>query len=79
MASLCFKSTLFQIEPGEDSETNPHRYGKQLARWLGDRLTGIAARSTEQTRDRAPDPTMPRESVSCSRLRRGSVDFGQVA
>ena len=41
MESLCFKSTLFQIEPGEDSETNPHRYGKQLARWLGDRLAGI--------------------------------------
>ena len=29
-----FKSTRFQIEPGEDNETNPRRYGRQLAHWL---------------------------------------------
>lgn len=29
-----FKSTKFQIEPGEDNETNPRRYGRQLALWL---------------------------------------------
>jgi hypothetical protein len=29
-----FKSTKFQIEPGENNETNPRRYGRQLALWL---------------------------------------------
>lgn len=29
-----FKSTLFQIEKGEDEETNPGCYGKQLGEWL---------------------------------------------
>ena len=33
-----FKSTLFEPEPGEDRETNPLRFGKQLAEWLRDRL-----------------------------------------
>lgn len=26
-----FKSTLFDIEPGEDKETNPGMYGRQFA------------------------------------------------
>lgn len=29
-----FRSTLFQVEPGEDAETNPGCYGRALARWL---------------------------------------------
>lgn len=29
-----FKSNLFEIEPGEDKETNPGCYGKILAEWL---------------------------------------------
>jgi hypothetical protein len=33
-----FKSTLFEIEPGEDKETNPRCYGKQLANWLRQKL-----------------------------------------
>lgn len=31
---LWFRSTLFEIEPGEDEETNPLCFGRQLARWL---------------------------------------------
>lgn len=33
-----FKSSLFDIEPGEDEETNPRIYGRQLALWLKTRL-----------------------------------------
>lgn len=33
-----FRSTQFEIEPGEDEETNPLCYGRQFARWLHDRL-----------------------------------------
>lgn len=33
-----FKSAKFQIEPGEDKETNPGLYGRQLALWLKTRL-----------------------------------------
>jgi len=33
-----FKSSLFAIEPDEDQETNPQRYGRQLAKWLGEKL-----------------------------------------
>lgn len=29
-----FKSSLFNIVPGEDKETNPYCYGKELAEWL---------------------------------------------
>lgn len=29
-----FTSTLFEVEPGEDEETNPRLYGRQLANWL---------------------------------------------
>jgi hypothetical protein len=28
----------FRIEPGEDQETNPGRYGRAFASWLADRL-----------------------------------------
>ncbi|MEW8542088.1 MAG: hypothetical protein AB2693_01015 [Candidatus Thiodiazotropha sp.] len=34
MNGYCFKSNLFEIEPGEDEKTNPNRFGKQLAHWL---------------------------------------------
>lgn len=33
-----FTSSLFTVEAGEDEETNPGRYGRQLARWLAERL-----------------------------------------
>ena len=33
-----FTSSLFQVEPGEDDQTNPGRYGRQLALWLAERL-----------------------------------------
>ena len=33
-----FRSTRFEIEPGEDDEINPGIYGKQLAAWLKARL-----------------------------------------
>jgi hypothetical protein len=36
--SFWFKSSLFEIEPGEDAEINPGIYGKQLAQWLAVRL-----------------------------------------
>ena len=33
-----FKSSRFEIEPGEDKEINPGVYGKQLADWLARKL-----------------------------------------
>jgi hypothetical protein len=33
-----FKSSKFEIEPGEDEEINPGIYGRQLAAWLKRRL-----------------------------------------
>ncbi|HTU65005.1 MAG TPA: hypothetical protein VMF52_03555 [Steroidobacteraceae bacterium] len=33
-----FRSTLFEIEPGEDGEINPGIYGRQLASWLRHKL-----------------------------------------
>jgi hypothetical protein len=33
-----FTSSLFEIEPGEDKETNPGCYGRQLAVWLRKQL-----------------------------------------
>jgi len=35
-----FASSLFDIEPGEDLETNPGMYGRQLSNWLRDQLEG---------------------------------------
>ena len=29
-----FKSSVFEAEPGEDEETNPRMYGRQVAEWL---------------------------------------------
>jgi len=39
MNGYWFKSSKFEIEPGEDEEINPGIYGRQLARWLKERLT----------------------------------------
>jgi hypothetical protein len=33
-----FRSPRFRVEPGEDADTNPGIYGRQLAAWLADRL-----------------------------------------
>jgi len=38
MSGYWFTSSLFQIEPGEDADTNPGCYGRQLAIWLKNRL-----------------------------------------
>jgi hypothetical protein len=38
MEGYWFKSSKFEIEPGEDEEINPRMYGRQLARWLKQRL-----------------------------------------
>jgi hypothetical protein len=37
---LWFRSGRFEIEPGEDAETNPGCYGKELAQWFRERLAG---------------------------------------
>lgn len=39
-----FKSSLFEAEIGEDEETNPRMYGRQLARWLRQRLLSLGYR-----------------------------------
>ena len=36
-----FKSSLFEVEPGEDEETNPRLYGRQLANWLRTRFLSL--------------------------------------
>ena len=36
--SYWFTSTMFSVEPGEDEETNPRMYGRQLAHWLRERF-----------------------------------------
>lgn len=33
-----FRSTRFRVEPGEDADTNPGVFGRQLAHWLAARL-----------------------------------------
>jgi hypothetical protein len=38
MSGYWFTSSLFKMEPGEDEEVNPGRYGRQLAVWLKKRL-----------------------------------------
>jgi hypothetical protein len=42
-----FRSTLFEVEPGEDEETNPLCFGRQLAHWLRERLVA-QGRSVEE-------------------------------
>lgn len=41
MTDFFFKTDLFAVEPGEDEETNPHRYGKQLSEWLRKKFEGL--------------------------------------
>ena len=36
-----FKTELFDVEAGEDEETNPGMYGRQLASWLRERLDDL--------------------------------------
>lgn len=36
-----FRSDLFSVEPGEDRETNPGIYGRQLATWLRGRFIAL--------------------------------------
>jgi hypothetical protein len=36
-----FKSSKFEIEPGEDNEINPGVYGRQLAVWLSEQFGGL--------------------------------------
>jgi hypothetical protein len=36
-----FKSSKFEIEPGEDEQINPGIYGRQLAAWLKSRLEDL--------------------------------------
>ena len=38
MEGYWFTSNLFSVEPGEDEEINPGRYGRQLALWLRTQL-----------------------------------------
>jgi len=40
MNGFWFKSDLFEIEKGEDEETNPQCYGKQLSSWLKEKFIG---------------------------------------
>jgi hypothetical protein len=40
MKGYWFTSLLFKIEPGEDGEINPGRYGRQLSIWLKKQLEG---------------------------------------
>ncbi len=35
---VTFQTDFFKPLPGEEEETNPGRYGKALAQWLGERL-----------------------------------------
>ena len=35
---IWIRSPRFTIDPGEDTATNPGRYGKQLAEWLREKL-----------------------------------------
>jgi hypothetical protein len=47
MSEFWFKSSLFKVEPGEDEETNPLRFGRQLAHWLAKSLGGAGYPETE--------------------------------
>lgn len=43
-----FRSTRFHVEPGEDDDTNPGIYGKQVAAWLAAELRGIGYPDTQE-------------------------------
>jgi hypothetical protein len=44
---IYFRSSLFQVEEGEEDEVNPGRYGRQLARWLQVRFAAVGYFDTE--------------------------------
>lgn len=41
MEKYWFKSNLFEVEPGEDEETNPRCYGRQPANWLKEKFQSL--------------------------------------
>lgn len=47
MEPLRFSSTRFVVEPGEDDETNPGVFGRQLAAWLAAELRNRGYRDAE--------------------------------
>src|ERR1051325_1165005 len=42
-----FQSSQFDIEPGEDAQTNPRLYGGQLARWLKSKFESLGYSAEE--------------------------------
>ena len=42
-----FTSSVFEAEAGEDEQTNPRMYGRQLARWLRERLLALGYSAEE--------------------------------
>ena len=44
---IYFRSTLFRVDPDEEEEVNPGRYGRQLAHWLRDRFVVLGYRNPE--------------------------------
>jgi hypothetical protein len=45
--SYWFTSSVFEVEPGEDAETNPQLYGRQAARWLRQGFSALGYRVEE--------------------------------
>ena len=43
----CFTSELFNILPGEDEETNPYCFGKELADWVWKHMEGLGYLNSE--------------------------------
>jgi hypothetical protein len=56
-----FRSDLFSIDPREDEETNPFRYGKQLATWLSDQFRSLGY---------SPEAVIPEDWGWCVMLKR---------
>jgi hypothetical protein len=44
---IFFKTELFEVEPGEDEETNPHIYGKQFSNWVREKLIDLGYKVEE--------------------------------
>ncbi len=38
MPQIWVQTSFFQVEPGEDQQTNPGRYGRMFAQWLAEQL-----------------------------------------
>jgi hypothetical protein len=38
LPQLCVATSFFEIEPGEDADTNPGIYGRAFANWIAERL-----------------------------------------